>query len=674
MHARVAMLLTGAVMISALALAAEPPAVAPPTPPSSPAATSPSAPPVYRGGDASVSSMDPTRREQLRAYQDAMTKRRLALPDLRREDIEERLHEVEEMLDTGRTDEAIARLSAVVEHPNFALYDKTDFGRAARYLLGDALGRAGVDESSRAYLRAVIADPGAWEGAAIYGRRASRRLVEISLSSGAQSPQPLLQGLADLKIVPANAPMETQGELAYLEGRAREAEGNPSAALAAYARVPQQSRHWSQATYLQGLIHVEAGRYKEGEQLFCKVADPKRQDRTTPVLADAHFFAVRDLARLALGRVAHEEFRFDDARYYYYLVPRDSDRLAEALYEGATTRYEKKDYQGARELLDELFALKTHHRYEDEARILDAYIDLAMCRFPSADQKLRAFIATYEPIREAARRMQDAPSGASALLTQGASAEVSVPGLSVETARSLSSILRNSPTLAIVSRKLAVLDQEASGLRAARAQIKPLRDHIAQGGGVMPALADADASTGQEELVRESLSSARRAIEELEAAGYKNVDQLRAELVVLEAKAVKPSAVAARNAIATTNAKDLPELVQQDGERADAYMNELAEARADLVKAESALAKDALARADLRISRLLRRARLGRIESVLGKKRALEVEIEAIRGGFLPQDAVDSLEPARFLQDNEEYWPFEGDDWPDEFVGGEVRK
>src|SRR6266403_47946 len=29
-------------------------------------------------------------------------------------------------------------------------------------------------------------------------------------------------------------------------------------------------------------------------------------------------------SRLALGRVAHEAGRFDDARYYYYLVPRDS--------------------------------------------------------------------------------------------------------------------------------------------------------------------------------------------------------------------------------------------------------------------------------------------------------------------------------------------------------------
>ena len=40
----------------------------------------------------------------------------------------------------------------------------------------------------------------------------------------------------------------------------------------------------------------------------------------------------------------------------------------------------------------------------------------------------------------------------------------------------------------------------------------------------------------------------------------------------------------------------------------------------------------------------------------------------------LPKDALDSLDAARYLRDSEEYWPFEGDDWPDEFVGSEGLK
>jgi tetratricopeptide (TPR) repeat protein len=68
------------------------------------------------------------------------------------------------------------------------------------------------------------------------------------------------------------------------------------------------------------------------------------------------FFEIRDLSRLALGRVAHEQYRFDDARYYYHLVPGDSERLPEALYESATSRYESKDYAGARQWYEKVIA------------------------------------------------------------------------------------------------------------------------------------------------------------------------------------------------------------------------------------------------------------------------------------------------------------------------------
>jgi hypothetical protein len=39
--------------------------------------------------------------------------------------------------------------------------------------------------------------------------------------------------------------------------------------------------------------------------------------------------------------------------------------------------------------------------------------------------------------------------------------------------------------------------------------------------------------------------------------------------------------------------------------------------------------------------------------------------------GFLPRGAIDSLDAARYLSDAEEYWPFDGEDWEDEYVGGE---
>jgi hypothetical protein len=116
---------------------------------------------------------------------------------------------------------------------------------------------------------------------------------------------------------------------------------------------------------------------------------------------------------------------------------------------------------------------------------------------------------------------------------------------------------------------------------------------------------------------------------------------------------------------------DLPGLIASDRQLASELYQKSAALRLSAEKQQLDLAQDSLQRLDMRLSRLLRRARLGRIETVLGKKRALEVEIEALSQGLLPQTIVDSLDAQRFLQDDEEFWPFEGEDWEDEYVGGE---
>jgi len=678
-------LVVAALLLSPVVLAqpAAPTAPAPPSPGAAapPATSTPAAASAASPVTASAAaSKDPTRGAGMRAYHDAMARRRLGSADaMRVEQVAERVADAELLVSVGRHEEAIAKMTEVVEHPKFDLVSETQEGRAALYLLGHALASAGIHDSARAYLRKSIAQKGAWEQYGPYARRAVRRLVEIALET-----RNYQAGLKDLESVPTSAPAEIRGEVAYVTGKAKEATNDPEGALAAYAQVPQTSRFWSQATYLSGIVQVERGRLKEGENLFCKVADPKRQDRTTPVFADERFFAVRDLARLALGRVAHEQFRFDDARYYYYLVPRDSDRLAEALYEAATTRYEKKDYEGARELLDDLNALKTHHRYEDEARILDAYIDLALCRFPEADKKLVGFLRAYEPVRDAARRLASSERGTRALLgaaRAGADAgggDAAGASVTPDQLRAVAALVRIDPLYGEVSRKRAVLERESSGLRLAAITLGDMQRSLATTGGVRPQLEEKGDPYEKAQDARAAIDGVRRQIDDLEQAkaGADKITPLRKELAELEARlgSGSPAAADAAAAAQAGAGADLPELLRHDTQIAASLTRELDGVRTELGAAETALAKDALRRLDLRLSRLLRRARLGRIESVLGKKRALEVEIEAINAGYLPKDALDSLDAARYLRDSEEYWPFEGDDWPDEFVGSEGLK
>ncbi len=616
-------------------------------------------------------------------YQRALAARKLgSMLQLSLDDVQARAAEGEDLIRTGRIDEAVSRMLDMVESPQFTAFENDEPGRAMIFLVGDAYARAGAYRPARMYFRKLLAQNGAWDEVATYARRAVRRLVEVGIETERYD-----DAVSDLKSVPPSAPEETRGDISYLNGRAAEAKKDPDAALAAYAAVTQRSRFWAQATYLQGLILTEKKQYKEGENMFCKVADPKRAQDSTPVYADQRFFAVRDLARLALGRVAHEQFRFDDSRYYYYLVPRDSDRLAEALYEAATSRYEKKDYVGARELLDELKGLQIHHPYEDEAWILDAYIDLAQCKFKPADDKLLKFVALYEPVRDAARRVQGDERSMNALLEaarSGGDAGSTAEGgasLSPEAMRAIAALVRIDPDYGTIVRQRAVLDHEASGLRMTQGSLGDIRSQLATTGGVRPAQEDKPSDDDRARDARDATEGVRRMISDLEGNGVSasQVAPLKEELNQIQTRVnaarAQASAQTAQNGPAqSSGSKDLPDLIRADEQTATTFGQPIEQARAELAHTENVLAKDALRRVDLRLSRLLRRARLGRIESILGRKRALEIEIEAINNGFLPQDAVDALDAARFLKDSEEYWPFEGDDWPDEFIGSEGLK
>src|SRR5690606_24167011 len=196
-------------------------------------------------------------------------------------------------------------------------------------------------------------------------------------------------------------------------------------------------------------------------------ADPKLTPKEAPLFGGADFFEVRDLARLGLGRVAHETYRFDDAQYYYYLVPKDSRYLPEALYEAATTRYEAKDHRGAREHLDELVASRRSHPYEGARFILDAYVDLATCDFGAAEKKLQAFSKNYAPVHDAARRLLRDPTAMRRLLESASGVgdpRLANLGIDATIARRLVALLRVDEGQQRLQRRLHRLERHVAGL------------------------------------------------------------------------------------------------------------------------------------------------------------------------------------------------------------------
>jgi hypothetical protein len=256
-------------------------------------------------------------------------------------------------------------------------------------------------------------------------------------------------------------------------------------------------------------------------------------------------------------------------------------------------------------------------------------------------------------------------------------AEVVGTVVSAETMRAIAALVRVDPAYGSIVRRRAVLEREVSGLRAALGEIVDIQQGLATNGGVRPAVELARNDAAEAESARHAIDTTRHALDELDAAhaSQERTAPLRAQLALLDTRLAQAKQVASATLHATEQTGvDLPDLLRADAAHGNDLASRVDAVRASLATEETRLARDALHRLDLRLSRLLRRARLGRVESVLGRKRTLEVEIEAINDGVIPKSALDSLDAARYLRDNEEYWPFEGDDWPDEFVGSEVPK
>ena len=227
----------------------------------------------------------------------------------------------------------------------------------------------------------------------LYFGPAVRKLVDVTLVARSHA-----RGIAHLESLEENGAPGISDELAYLRGRHLQQQGKLNQAAAAFDNVGERSRFYASARYLQGVIATDGGELEEAEALFCAVTERDRNN-SLALFADARFDDVRDLARLGLGRVAHEQVRGDDAFYYYFQVPNDSAEVAAALFESAYSMYEADDHDTALDLLDQLAARFASTAFSDEATLLRGYIHLKRCEYEKARLQFERYRAVFGPVR-----------------------------------------------------------------------------------------------------------------------------------------------------------------------------------------------------------------------------------------------------------------------------------
>ena len=167
------------------------------------------------------------------------------------------------------------------------------------------------------------------------------------------------------------------------------------------------------------------------------------------------------------------------------------------------------------------------------------------------------------------------------------------------------------------------------------------------------------------------LDQGRRAGTLPEDAAREERERLRAlgrELARLETRAAA-AARAADAAIEREAAPSLRAMIRADLGRARQLDQAARRLSERLDAAANELAQEAIERLYRDTRRILDKAKLGKIDAVIGQKRSLDIEVQDLAAGRYPVELRGRLWEEGLIGDDEEFWPYEGEYWADEYEG-----
>ncbi len=617
----------------------------------------------------------------LDAYLKALEQKRLAPKPA--DDIEELkpvLEEAQRAVLDGKKDEATALLIEIVEGPRFRDFDGLAPFHTAELMLASALTeRYALKSAQRVIDRVLARGPGMAAFEPAY-----RRAVDIAIARGdfAASATHLATFHRD------KLPEDSVNELVYLEGRAAYERGALSEATQKLGKISKKSRFYVNAQYLLGAIAAKSRQYKEAEARFCAIAGAGK-DNSYSFFIDGRFFPVRDLAHLGLGRVAHETGRASDAFYYYFQVPSDSDRLAEAMFEAAWASYEGGDHEAAIDSLDQLEARFPRSPHAAEASVLRGYVHLSRCEFAEAERRLAKFERDFTPVLREIDAALASPARKSGLYADLVMRQESVARLRANDQSGeptpdslLLSLVMADPDFYRLNSELRALDAELGRSGNVPSELFALSTRLTQDKAPAPRKDDsgmADGISGAEAeltrtkaaidaLGREITTLSRGGADKAALAPLRTTQRELDQRVAHIERNLRDAVRAAELEASRPTDSDLQTLLRKDQAYVAALRSQAHRVRVDLSDAADRAGERALTDLRERLAAELRRARIGRIDAVMGSKRQVEIQIESLSVGRFPPELADALRMQTLLRDDEEYWPFEGEDWPDEFL------
>jgi outer membrane protein assembly factor BamD (BamD/ComL family) len=597
----------------------------------------------------------------------------------------------EGLLRDGAFTNAAVVLYAIVKSPKYsALSDFVEF-QNAQYDLAVALSRAGsygaaLDEIDE-LLRRGPGTP--------YWGPAHRRAVDIAIET--RDHAGILERIEAIKSADP-IPPSAAGERAYLRGRALYDHGKLGAADLELQQITKKSRLYSSAVYLRGVIRARQGKFRESAEAMCEIAATPDTDKFTFVVDD-RYFTIKDLARLGLGRLAHEQGEYDDAYYHYFQIPDDSVYLPDALFEAAWSMYQKRELATSRDLVHEFLTTFPTSPQWPEASLLAGYVELADCKFTDSQTWYDQLVARLDPIVGEIDKVRKDPDLRRALFAKAVTrfrevkqtGEIAGVKPGKEAAKTplddVVALLRLDPKFLRLNDAVTGADELANSAPQVVRQWQNLAAQVAE---TRVAKVATDKTLAQEQLadsnalvedlrrlaasVLDQRAEISRAMREHQmpadagAAELQRLDQLFERVQVAQTNAVAAADKAAKAAAeqASAGLRPLLEADLADARRLDKASHALAK---KLTEAGEKLSQHAVDQLYDDTRRVLDKAKLGKVDAVIGQKRKLDIEVQDLAAGRFPEELVGRLWNASMIGDDEEYWPFQGEYWVDEYEG-----
>jgi hypothetical protein len=148
----------------------------------------------------------------------------------------------------------------------------------------------------------------------------------------------------------------------------------------------------------------------------------------------------------------------------------------------------------------------------------------------------------------------------------------------------------------------------------------------------------------------------------------KRLTELEAKITDSEKKALAVADGAA-DAVGKQASGGIRPLIQADIAEARRLDKAAQSLSAKLTAAGDELAQGAVEKLYNDVRRVLDKAKLGKIDAIIGQKRKLDIEVQDLAAGRFPEELIGKLWNASMIADDEEYWPWQGEYWADEYEG-----